>query len=283
MIRAVVLGAGRRVQEDVIPSLLACGLRQNEILIVRKKPSNLSQFPKIICINSLQDFDKTRLSRVTILISCLPSDIQGIYISQLSERFDFKTILVDTPVEGIFRVLNQELLDKIRVIEDAGIVFNLFQFSISRPNIILNYKGFFDYHGVAILNSLTKPKLKVIIRRIPKLNLRIYLAKKCICISIGQRNYKKSFLFMADIVRFRRVNLADLQTSELRLDELHYLASKLNIDMKSLFEKFPKNALEVKRLGLAFGLRQLFNQSIIIFPKMEEALMNEKLAKGLFE
>jgi len=279
----VILGAGRRVQEDVIPSILACGIGQNEILIVRKRPSKLSQFPKIICINSLQELDKNKLSRVALLISCLPSDIQGIYISKLSQLFEFETILVDTPVEGILKVLNKELLEHIHVLEDAGVVFNLFHFSRTKPNLILSYRGFFEYHGVAMFGSLTKAKLRVIVRRIPKLNLRIYLAKKCICISIGQRNYSKSFLFMADIARLRRIRLVELQTSDIRLEELYYLASQLNIDMKLLFDKFPKNSLEVKRLGLAFGLRQFFIHGVTIFPKLDESLMNEELAKGLFE
>jgi hypothetical protein len=279
----VILGAGRRVQEDVIPSLLACGIGQNEILIVRKRPSKLLQFPKIICINSLQELDKNKLSRVSLLISCLPSDIQGIYISKLSQLFEFETILVDTPVEGILKVLNQELLEHIHVLEDAGVVFNLFHFSRTKPNLILNYRGFFEYHGVAMFGSLTKAKLKVIVRRIPKSNLRIYLAKKCICISIGQRNYSKSFIFMADMARLRRIRLVELQTSDIRLEELYYLASQLNIDMKLLFDKFPKNSLEVKRLGLAFGLRQFFIHGVTIFPKLDESLMNEELAKGLFE
>jgi predicted dehydrogenase len=93
--RILIIGAGNRVVNDVIPALGAIDFDLSKIIIVRKKAKQINKYPIITVFDNL----KTVMEEFEpeLIICCVPPDELPSILSILI-KFEFIHLLVDTPI-----------------------------------------------------------------------------------------------------------------------------------------------------------------------------------------
>ena len=284
--RIVVIGAGRRVKNDVIPSLQSIQFDFNSLLVVRRKNQKLSEFPELkveIDLNLALNYFKPH-----IVICCVPiTEFQNTY--SILKNYEIEYLLVDTPIYINSEVLKSAgKLKNICILEDSVLIpwIDAIRHKFTHSSILLIYQAMYEYHGLALLKAIFDSPIKVI--TLPKfINRYLILLKinNTFIVWYRKRNYKKGF-----VVFFKNKQIECLGNNHLvDFQEEFYRALlgdlKNFLDLDCLHRKpfdtserirFIRDMHFWKRLGLALGLRSLIYQNSNCFLKLDEMIEIEE-------
>lgn len=291
--KIIVLGAGKRVRNDILPALVANGILEKDMFIIRKNYAILDDFPKIKVINDYNALKFENFSENTILVSSIPQSETIVALNRILRIVTPTTILIDTPVFKIaesIQNIKHEYGIHVNLLEDGGLIPWLDVFTktkLMETRFFLSYRAFYLFHGVSSFRKI-----------IGEYNFRgrSMLQGRIIHLSndrgrdilqLGYRDYAKGRFFWfwnKKIVylglelkwakMFRRISLKDILSDE-DYFEFYQLIEKFNLDPDSLFDNPIKYMHDWKRIGLYIGFKNLFDGNINIFPNLKAGVSNE--------
>ena len=279
--RILILGAGERVKLDLLPVLVALGYGGSDLLILRKSAEQLSDFPQFVCIK----MDEVVLGcfNPEIVISCLPTSDTVDVIQKVLKFTSPKNLFVDTPIAKIYKDLTRMYVPEgIHVLEDNHLVFFSSQLLNSRGNshILIVWKAFYDYHGIALLSRTFGETSKLFFKiRLRNFLFLLFRAGRTFVIWIGPRNYSNGKLFFVKPA----VKKHFLQEYKLDLKFVSDWAKNYILDNldpvyvdKVLTSNPVRNMLFWKRMALGENLGKFLFDGENNFLKLENAIQNER-------
>ena len=189
--RILILGAGERVRQDLLPVLVALGYQDSDLLILRKNNDQLLEFPQFMC--TTMNGPKIKGFNPELIISCLPT-VETIKVIREVMIFTCPYhLFVDTPITKIYRDLIELNTPKgVSVLEDNHLVFFASQLAKVQPRLIFVKKALYDYHGVALLSkTFGKPSKRHFKIRIRNFLFLTFKVGNTIVIWMGPRKYDK--------------------------------------------------------------------------------------------
>lgn len=283
--RVLVLGAGRRVKNDVIPSLIHLGYSRAELMIVRKNSSQLKDYPQFSCIQ----FDPKSIFEFNpeYVISCLPPEISSTLIKQVLRCSHPHALLIDTPIKKNAEFLKSlQLPGGVFVIEDNHLVYFARQMRELKPDlkVLILRKSFYDYHGIAFLASTLGPishfRIKIRVRRFLFLS---FFAGSTLIFWIGPRNYSKGEIYALRLNRVKKGFSKLVFDSEYLSSEEKELATNhfgLDESKRVIGENPIRNMLFWKRVGLTKALGGFLLANRNEFISVRDAVRNEDFFIG---
>lgn len=232
MNKFIIVGAGRRVQQDILPVLSFLGYKKEEIFIYAKTKKN------ILVRNIIYDVKKfngiKKIDDKWIVYIAVPALINEFIIDQVLEINPRVKIIIETPINN-FSLVNKYKNYNICVAEDAyflGKYLLLKEFvKIKNFNLLFMYKSAYSYHGIAFIESL----LSNIFFGFSFFGIYIGFCKKGIALIFGERKYEEGSIW--------------LNSTKLNLPELTGPQKKL-IGGYSDYDNLSYRFLDLKRIGL---------------------------------
>jgi hypothetical protein len=278
------VGAGWRVQNEVLPALLAAGVDSEQITMLRKLPKPVLGHPTIRNYTIISDITPEEVSG-SILICCIPGDEVFDTLSPLLAIGTPSSVLVDTPISSMqseLKALEWVHNIQIGILEDSVLIPWLSSIRDANPAIVRVRWAFSHYHGTALLSQLTNQKL---VRITPwpltyiipwvflDSNFRIFVLS-------GKQNQCRSrgFFFTRSgrLIREEEIVTAkEMETWTSFADANLHLFGISYLDAKNAPFKYIS---EWKCLGLALGMRALISGRPSGFPRIDKALFFERLS-----
>lgn len=279
--RILILGAGKRVKQDVLPVLMHLGYQHSDLLILRKNHKQLTEFPQISCIQ----MNNYRLAEFNpeLIISCLPTSETIEVIRKILNITAPKHLFVDTPVSKIYEDLSKlEVLSGISVLEDNHLVFfgNQLKIAKSEPRLIFVRKGLYDYHGVALLSRIFGKTSNIFFKiRVRSFLILVFKAGTRFIFWLGPRDYSSGEIYFANFrgsnslfqkYRFDTELIPEWATS--------YMLE--NLETAEALEILGSNPIRYmpfwKRMALGENLGKFILNGENAFLTLDEALINER-------
>lgn len=283
MKKILIIGAGRRVTKDLLPSLLYSGVNPDSILVVRRQMRKIEQFPEITISNNLE---KT-LSNFSgdIVFCCVSHDAQNSVIASLRMSEKRLTILFDTPVmraKDSLRDLCQH--HAVSVLEETPLIpwIDKIKEEFSEGGIVIFWRCLFYYHGVSFIRELFHCDGGF------KLNLPfgkqvlLFSAIKKRIIMAGYPKASSGKLLYIPLKLSSTNKIFGLNTSPAIAQEI--LDWQCFLSWRTFNEKQYHSLREGhifkdiniwKNLALIIGTSKLIRTGISIFPSLDEATRNE--------
>lgn len=282
MFKVLVIGAGKRVTGDIIPSLFASGYGIDDIVVWRIQNQKLATFPNIKVIRGFDSIKETRFHKDLIIISCAPPEDQFHTLNNICKIISPKTILIDTPVTFFNEAnkLNNYSLEKIYVLEDSMLIpYISKKSSTNYPFFTFVRKALFEYHGSALLERYFDDELEPLVI-MNKINLKILRTKnkKNFVIWIGKRNYAKGRAsFIHKLASEFQLSKFSNDLGQIYLENLDKYVMN-GISLSELCENPIKYMNVWKRIGLFQGFK-LLSQQKVIFPSLDAMVRIEEYSK----
>lgn len=289
--RWLLIGAGRRIRNDILPALLAMQVSTSRITIVRKSRESIKDFLEI---RSFQDIgEAVRHSNPDVIICCVPVEAANEVLSQLRNLDGPHTILFDTPVSQNFATL-LELQKKHSVfaLEESVLVPWLAQLEllVKKSRFVLFFRSFYEYHGVAVLSRIAETPLVRIWQKFQqgrRFKLFVTNDNRLFCL-LGYRNYPKASVFFLGkqlklLSASRGLELQKVIVREsmkvFQLTTTMNNSEQLNSMYVEAQEKLLFSELAFwKQLALITGLHAIEEQGEILFPSISEMFEFERLS-----
>lgn len=228
--KAIIIGSGRRVQQDVLPVL--CSLNFEEISIYATRNRNIFVRDTTYRVLDLQLL-KYISDEDLVYIAVPPNHTYNVLISVRRINTVCK-VIVDTPIKSLdywdtFHVENTI------VGEDAFYLGNYVRINTLRErrfNVLFSYKSSFSYHGFAFVQGLLGDDE---LFSFSFSRLILYFNKNGIAICFGSRNYGLGNFWW----NFKSIDIPELSKLEYNL-----------IGGLSDFDTLSSRFLELKRVGL---------------------------------
>jgi hypothetical protein len=240
MRKFIIIGSGRRVQQDLLPSLSHLGIHKSIISIYAKREKNILVRNDNYKVNELKKLKSLKdKSIVYIAVSKNAVEFVTKFITQLNPNIK---IIIDTPIYSKSFV-NQFKNINISVAEDAFFLGKYLinsNLKLKRFNFLLLYKSAFSYHGIAFIESL----LSKIIFQVSFYNFYFAFSRKGISIIFGKKNYEKGNIYL----NFSKIKFPILSKKEEKL-----------IGGFSDYDSVSYRFLDLKRLGLVDLLKYRIN------------------------
>ncbi len=262
MFNAVILiGSGRRIQQDVLPALSFLGFKPNQIQIYARKIKNILVRDIIYQVKNIKSLYKVEKNCI-VYIAVPTKNLKEIINNVLNLNPSTK-IIVDTPIDNVLFAKNFNK-SNICVAEDA---FFLGKFLINknnklkRFNFMFMYKSMMLYHGIAFIESVFSD----ILFHFSFLGLYFVFCKKGIVIVLGNKKYEQGFIML----NTAKIKFPNLSTKEINL-----------IGGLSDYDSVSYRFLDLKRLGLVLLIDNfLKNKPEII--SLDNAYMHFKKSRVL--
>lgn len=279
----LIFGAGKRVLDELIPSLLSGGVMEKDIVLVRKQNQNLPKYPKIRVLTQTNEIISTFKGK--IIFCCVPVNQQITLIERLFNLPTPKLIFFDTPVKDVYASLkNLANIHDLYVLEETALIPWIPEMRkiLSGRNVLIFWRVFYNYHGVAFIRALSS---KYMVKRFQlPFGKRIYVsrAKGSVILVAGYHRKEKSKCFHLHLPLINLISPFNMQRQgksleNLMSDKALNFLSEMNLksysDFKSrsVFKDFDR----WKFLALQIGIFELIDSSKILFPRLEDAVINE--------
>lgn len=157
----IIIGAGKRVKEDVLPVVESLTENQEAIALYAKNDSGIFGFHQPRAVKSINDFSSCDMSKTKVIYVAVPVH-EAIFIAKKLKETVPKNVKIvwDTPIcETVLHALN--ILEKYQtfVAEDSSYLPWL-ELIGNKKGLILNQilidGGAFLYHGTAIASEIQK-------------------------------------------------------------------------------------------------------------------------------
>lgn len=229
----IIIGSGRRVQQDVIPVLLHLGYKKENINIYANRTKEI--FIKNTTFEVISTDDLDYIDGVDFAYVAVPPERVHDVFDMLFDLNNGLKIIVDTPI--VNKLSLHKYADKtIVVAEDVThlckevLKKNL---RLRRFNFLLMYKSAYAYHGIAFVESM----FSGILFQLKILGVYVAFCKKGIAIIFGKKNYEKGYISL---------NSHKLPFPSLSKEQVHLIGGLSDFD--SVSYRF----LDLKRIGLSF-------------------------------
>lgn len=279
--RILILGAGERVKQDLLPVLFSLGYQGPELLLLRKSDKQISEFPQYKCIK----FDGTTLLdfNPNVVISCLPTgDTLGVIHEVLSFTSP-NNLFVDTPISKISsELILLRIPGGVHILEDNHLVFFSNQFILPKnePKVIFVLKALYDYHGVALLSKVFGKTSKRYLKfKIRNFLLLVFKSGSKLVIWVGPRNYSLGNIYFLKMkgggCTFQKYNFSTKSAPEwtrrFLLENLDSLFAEQILSSSPI-----RNMLFWKRMALGEYMGRFLMDGENRFLTLEEAIENER-------
>ena len=281
--QVMVIGAGKRVFIDLIPCLTSLGVEEFDIIVVRQSLEKVPYFSEILVFSDLDQ--ALNIFKGDFIFCCIPEYSHKQVIESLKRIKTSKTIFFDTPIKKNYdelRLLNK--VHDVRVLEETQFIPWLPQLKnkIRGFNIIVLWRLFYDYHGVAFLRGISD---EVFVRKInlPFHKTFFYAFLRGSIVLMGGYHNKVHGKF--SIVRLLpTVNLSVLNQRWQKQVAINFFKSKGHLNYSFLqnpledliYDGFLFENLQAwKKIGLYLGLYDVMNSNSNLFPVLEDAIINE--------
>jgi len=242
MNKFLIVGSGRRVQQDIIPVLEYIGCKNKDISVYATREK------KILVRDSIYDvfnFEKLKyIENDTIVYIAVPAAALRSVIELVLELNSSVKLIVDTPINSA-TVVNRFRGYNISVAEDAFFLGKyLLDSNLIHKNfsLLTFYKSAMSYHGVAFIEVL----LSQILLSFSLFGLYIAICKKGVAIIFGKKNYEKGNIWL---------NTSQLEFPLLSQREKELIGGLSNRD--SVSSRF----LDLKRIGLVYLINAVISNS----------------------
>ena len=254
MMNFYIIGAGRRVQQDLIPVLKSMGVRSSLINIYAKNKKTIFVKDELYIVNKLNFLQK--IEDNSIVYIAVPPNASEFILKKIIDINNNSKIIIDTPIinKSIIKLSKK----KYWVAEDAYNLGKLLSnnLNLKRFNLLFFQRSFFSYHGVAFVESILSTSFFIF----SILGIRFMFCKKGIAVIIGKRQYERGNIYL----NFNKIYFPKLNQKEINL-----------IGGLSDYDSLSYRFLELKRLGL----RDLVSDVIL---SNEKNLINLKVAYTQF-
>jgi len=224
-----IIGAGRRVQQDLIPVLKSMGVGSSLINIYAKNKKTIFVKDELYIVNKLNFLQK--IEDNSIVYIAVPPNASEFILKKIIDINNNSKIIIDTPIinESIVKLSKK----KYWVAEDAYNLGKLLSnnLNLKRFNLLFFQRSFFSYHGVAFVESILSTSFFIF----SILGIRFMFCKKGIAVIIGKRQYERGNIYL---------NFSKIYFPKLNQKEINLIGGLSDYD--SLSYRF----LELKRLGL---------------------------------
>lgn len=243
--KIILIGSGRRIQQDVIPVINELGFEQNDILIYANREKKIYVRDTIYDVLNLDDLNAIKENYLIYI--AVPSVLIESLLEKIYELEPNSKIIVDTPI--INKSLSEKFIDKkIGVAEDVIFLYTHLLKKDLKPNkfnFLGFYKSGFSYNAIAFIEII----LSKIIFHFSILGIYFAFCKNGISIIYGKTNYERgSIWFNNSIMKF-----PDLNASQVEL-----------IGGLSDFDNVSYRYLDLKRIGLYYLIENFINDNNII-------------------
>lgn len=238
MIKFIIIGSGRRVQQDVLPSLSSINVKKNEILIYANRERKILVRDDNYEVQNLKKLKFIENNSI-VYIAVTKSAVESVtdFIINLSSTVK---IIIDTPIYSR-KFIKKYSNSNICVAEDAfflGRYLTNYNITLSKFNVLVLHKSAMSYHGIAFIESL----FDKIFFQFSFFYFHLGLSKKGISIIYGKKNYEKGNIYL----NFNKIKFPILNENEIKL-----------IGGRSDYDNLSYRFLDLKRIGLAHLLNDL--------------------------
>ncbi len=227
----IIIGSGRRVQQDILPVLSFIGIAIDKIQIYAKREKHIFVRDvnyEVKNLNKLQFIENDSIVYIAITSNAVESVTEFILSINNNIR-----IIIDTPINKKSLIRKFEN-NKISVAEDAHFLAKYLlkrNLKINKFNIIIFYKSAMSYHAIAFIESI----LSKIIFHITFFHFYLAISCKGISIILGKKDYETGKIWL----NFSRITIPELTKNEEKL-----------IGGRSDYDTISYRFLDLKRLGL---------------------------------
>jgi len=285
----LVIGAGNRVVNDVIPALGAIDFDLSKIVIVRKSRNQIDKYPMITVFNDLERVMEE--FKPELIICCVPpSELSSILSSLI--KFKFIHLLVDTPIlPNLEKLRSVSKTVSVKVLEDSRLVpwIDSLRSKVEGAHIVIVKHALYEFHGLALLNELFNGLKKFRLPRVIEKYLIIFHSEPYrLIIWFRKRNYSDGsilFFLKTKVLKIGATSSTILQWKYTQqffqnssINTKKYLLSD-NVDNNFENIRFIKDMLFWKRVGLMIGFKMLIISNLNVFVDLEEMIRIETALK----
>lgn len=283
-VNVIVVGAGWRVRNDVLPALLAAGVNAEDIAVLRKKSEPVPGYPSVKVHTSTAELVPSQVTG-SILISSVPT---GEVFHALAAVLCIGTpasVLVDTPVSAIendLRALEWVFQVRIGILEDSVLIPWLRNIRVKRPLVVWFIRSLYHYHGTAMLAQLTDLQLVRITPWFLMSSLPwVFVDSRFrFFIMSGPKNPARArgFIIAPTGKLIRESEFVATNVWEFLAQHGGLRVELLGVNFLDLQSHPLQSVDEWKRVGLMVGMRKLIYGKEAPFPTLEEAVNFEGLS-----
>ena len=289
--RILIIGAGNRVLNDVIPALGAIDFDLCNIVIVRKSIKQLNSYPMITVFDNLESVMED--FQPELIICCVPTSELDSILSILI-KFEFIHLLVDTPIfPNLEKLRSISKTVSVKVLEDSTLIpwIDTLRSRVEGAHIVVVNHALYEFHGLALLNELFIGALKKFhLPKVVERYLIIFYHKPFrFIIWFRKRDYLHgSILF---VLKFKALKIGGMSNADMQrqyaeqffknssINTRKYLLSK-TVDNDFMEIRFIKDMLFWKRVGLMLGFKMLIIDDLNVFVDLEKMIRIEAVLKN---
>jgi len=267
MTKFIIIGSGRRVQQDVLPVLNSIGFDKSEIRIYASRIKTIFVRDTLYDVFNFNDIDEIGDDSI-VYVAVPPSAIFKV-VSQIILLNASVKIIIDTPINDI-SLVNNFKNNNIWVAEDAAYLGYFLKNTINLNvfNVMILHKSAVVYHGIAFIESLL---LNSYIS-FTVFGSHLMFCKKGIAIIIGKRDYENGEIWL----NFKKLIFPNLNYSQIKL-----------VGGLTDFDNVSYRFLELKRIGLEQMIQTILQNKttdlINLTVAHEQFLKSQKINKYSFK
>lgn len=261
MTKFIIIGSGRRVQQDVVPVLNSIGLSSKDIKIYARRNKEIFVRNHKYRVSKIEEL--SYIPDKTYVYIAVPTNNLKITITNILRINNSTTLLVDTPINDS-SILEEFTNSKIWVSEDSKYLGFLLKQNIKfyKLNFMFFYKSAFAYHGIAFIESI----LSNCFFSFSVLGFYFMFCSKGIAVIFGKRDYEKGNI----ILNFKRLNFPKLSNDDISL-----------IGGLSNWDKVSYRFLDLKRIGLKEMIKDVLNNTTTDLVSLQEAYSHFNRARKI--
>jgi hypothetical protein len=280
----LIIGAGKRVTQQLLPTLISIGISQKNLIIVRKEKKMIKEYPEIEVSCDL--ITTLKFFKGRLVFCCLDRNAYTEISDILLKIEDPKVIFFDTPIFRSFeKIIRLEKYHSLYVLEETILIpwIENFKQLFNTRGLVILWRMLYEYHGMALLKKLDE---NVRIKRIRFFNgksLLVARVNKKLVISLGyykvdKGNCKVLDLNISHVLPVLHSRWQNKVASNILNSREHFSILDMNSNLyKTLSKgKIYRNFESWKLLALNIGLANLINGESVDFPLVSCAYLNEK-------
>ena len=288
--RILIIGAGNRVVNDVIPALGAIDFDLSKIMIVRKSRNQIDKYPMITVSNDIEMIMEE--FKPELIICCVPPSELSSILSSLT-KFEFTHLLVDTPIlPNLEKLSSLSKTVSVKVLEDSKLVpwIDSLRSRVEGANIVIVKHALYEFHGLALLNELFSELKKFHLPKVVEKYLIIFHSKPYrLIIWFRKRNYLDGSIIFFKKTKVIKISSTSNTNLQWKYTEQFFKNCSTNTRKYLLADKVDNNFADIrfikdmlfwKRVGLMIGFRMLIINNSNIFVDLKEMIKIETALKN---